>query len=134
MRCSGRSSSPLPIKTPRSIVFSSSRTFPGQGCANSRFHAWSEIRCMAFRILAAKAFKKIVGKQGNVVFPFPQRWNRQRNDVQPIKQIFPEATGFDRLFHMFWLLMAMTRAEIEIGRLFPSLTISRSCRARSNLA
>ena len=41
------------------------------------------------------------GEQGNVLFPFAQRWDVNANDIEPIKKILPEMPGGDFCFEIF---------------------------------
>src|SRR5262245_25888885 len=82
---------PSQSTTARSIVFSSSRTLPGQSYCCSAVIALSSTRSM--RVLA----NEMIDERGNVVTPFAQRRQLDRNHVEPVEQVLLELAFGDHL-------------------------------------
>ena len=79
----------LHVTIARSMVFSSSRTFPGQSWSISIRSAPSEMPsppCPAH----ARRSTKVLGKERNIFPSFAQRRNVDADDIQPVEQIIPE--------------------------------------------
>ena len=44
--------------------------------------------------------EKMFNQKRNVLFPGPEWWNTQSDDIDPIKEITAEIAGFDLLFQV----------------------------------
>ena len=86
--CGGRSaassSGPRPTTTPRSIAFSSSRTFPGQSCALRRSRAGPGDPLELLALAPGEALEEVRGQQRDVLAPLAQRRHVDLDDVEAV--------------------------------------------------
>ena len=85
--------SPVAVMQALEMTFSSSRTFPGQGCCSNTDCALRERPGIFLPYASLYFFKEILNQERNVFRPLAQRRNANLNRIQPIKKIFPEAPG-----------------------------------------
>ena len=55
---------------------------------------------LALAVFGRRAHHEVVHERGNLVAPLAQRRNLQRDDVEPVEQIFAESSVLHRLFEV----------------------------------
>jgi len=51
-------------------------------------------------VFAAELLHEVLRKQREILYPLPQRKDRHRNDVQPVKEILAEFTSGYQIFEI----------------------------------
>ena len=82
--------------TDRSITFCNSRMLPGQGYALHQLQGLLVDALYLFSRLPRKSVDEVLDQHRYVLFPFPQRRNFDRKDIEPIKQIASKNAGSNR--------------------------------------
>src|SRR6185436_11863849 len=54
-----------------------------------------------FSVFVAEPSHKVTDQQGNVFLTFTERWQLDRNDVEPIIQVSPEAALIDQCLQVY---------------------------------